>query len=234
MESKEKSNNAMLMIDIEDKGQGNKVAMGKIKPFYDKGLSITFNGSNNKIIFGDNIIGKSLNIAITGDDNRLIVGSKTSVNGVVILKYNKNTVSIGRFSTAEQCEIVCECGTEITIGEDCMFSTGVVIRSGDSHSIIDLQSSKRLNFAKSVVIGKHVWLGYCVSISKGVDVKANTVIGATSYVNKSFHEGNCIVAGTPAKIVKKNIIWDRRSLGDNIPESHLKSLKNDFLFLEDE
>ncbi|MBP2659028.1 MAG: hypothetical protein H6Q69_2060 [Firmicutes bacterium] len=39
-----------------------------------------------------------------------------------------------------------------------MFSHDVHIRNGDSHSIIDLQTKKRINFSKDIIIGDHVWI----------------------------------------------------------------------------
>ena len=44
---------------------------------------------------------------------------------------------------------------------------------------------------------------------KGVTVKDNCVIGSSSLVNNSFEESNVIIAGVPAKIIKRNIEWSR-------------------------
>lgn len=40
-----------------------------------------------------------------------------------------------------------------------MFSTYITIRNSDSHSIIDLYSNRKVNEARDVKIGNHVWLG---------------------------------------------------------------------------
>ncbi|MGL5042392.1 MAG: acyltransferase, partial [Culicoidibacterales bacterium] len=157
---------------------------------------------------------------------------KSSINGYVFLKNSNNKVSIGKFTTVVQFKVECEWGTDVDIGEDCMFSRDITIRTGDSHSIIDLNTNKRVNFPKSVFIGKHVWVGYGANIAKGSEIQQNSVIGAASYVNKVFKCGNVVIAGVPAKITKENITWDRRSLSDEIPERHIQNLKDRYLFVE--
>ena len=42
---------------------------------------------------------------------------------------------------------------------------------------------------------------------KGVNIEDNCVIGSSSLVNKSFKESNVIIAGVPAKIIKRDIEW---------------------------
>ena len=45
-------------------------------------------------------------------------------------------------------------------------------------------------------------------INKGVSIKQDTIIGTGSVVTKPFDESNVVIAGTPAKIVKRNVVWD--------------------------
>lgn len=99
-------------------------------------------------------------------------------------------------------------GTSLTIGNDCLFSSEIYITSTDSHSIIDLNTNSRINPSKNVTIGDHVWVGHRATIGKGVVVKSNIVVGGSTYVTKSIPETNVVVAGIPAKIVRRNIDWD--------------------------
>ena len=49
---------------------------------------------------------------------------------------------------------------------------------------------------------KNVWIGYGATILKNVSIGNNCVIGAGSVVHSSIPD-NCVVSGSPAKIIKK-------------------------------
>jgi len=59
----------------------------------------------------------------------------------------------------------------------------------------------------STYIGNQCNIGYGSLILPGVKIGNNVVVGAGSVVNKDVPD-NCIVAGNPAKIVKKDIELD--------------------------
>jgi len=53
-----------------------------------------------------------------------------------------------------------------------------------------------------VVIGISCWIGMNSILLPGVHLGPHTIVGAGSVVTKSFAEGNVIIAGNPAKIIK--------------------------------
>ena len=89
-----------------------------------------------------------------------------------------------------------------------MFSSGIEIWTGDAHRIYDLDTGERINEEQDVIIGNHVWVGKDVHIHKGTVIPDGCVIGAHSFVAHKFEEPNTIIAGNPAKVIRRNIHWE--------------------------
>lgn len=88
-----------------------------------------------------------------------------------------------------------------------LFSTNVIFRTGDSHSILSRDSNKRINPSKSIQVGNRVWFGNNVTILKGVYINDDNIIGTGSILTKSINTCNNIIAGIPAKIIKSGVFW---------------------------
>ena len=56
---------------------------------------------------------------------------------------------------------------------------------------------------KDIIIGNNCWIGMNSVILPGVILGDHTIVGTGSIVTKSFPEGNCIIAGNPAKKIKE-------------------------------
>ena len=53
------------------------------------------------------------------------------------------------------------------------------------------------------MIGNNVEIGYGTSIIGNIKIANNVIIGANSLVNKSFYEEGVVIAGCPARVIKK-------------------------------
>lgn len=62
------------------------------------------------------------------------------------------------------------------------------------------------------VIGNNVWIGPGAKIFGKIEIGNNTMIGAGSVVNRAFKDGNCRIAGVPAKIISNEPNVYERSL----------------------
>lgn len=174
-----------------------------------KTSSIQIYGRNNKIIINPENRLKNCKLFIKGNNCEIIVGKHSILNHLELwIEDDSGKINIGCHTTIEGGHIAATEGTKIMIGEDCMFSHRIEIRNGDSHSIFDIKSSKRINNAKDVKIGNHVWLGADTKILKGSIIDDGSVI-ATGAIVTSHVESNSIYAGVPAKKVKENIYWER-------------------------
>lgn len=67
----------------------------------------------------------------------------------------------------------------------------------------DLKDPNKRAGGKDVIIGNKCWIGYNAVILPGVTLGDHTVVGAGAIVTKSFPDGYCVIAGNPAKIIKK-------------------------------
>ncbi len=56
---------------------------------------------------------------------------------------------------------------------------------------------------KPIVLGEKCWIGMNSTILPGVTLGPRTIVGAGAVVTKSFPEGNCIIAGNPAKLLRE-------------------------------
>ncbi|MDD3319931.1 MAG: acyltransferase [Paludibacter sp.] len=174
-----------------------------------KNTSIQINGSNNSIFIAPKNRLINCKITIIGTNCKLYIENNCTLKNLELwLEDNGSEIFIGNTSSMEGGHIAATEGESIKIGNDCMFSHRIEIRSGDSHSIYQKDSDKRINNAKPVVIGSHVWLGADAKILKGAVIIGGAVI-ATGAVVTGVVEANSIYAGNPAKKVKENIYWDR-------------------------
>ncbi len=67
----------------------------------------------------------------------------------------------------------------------------------------DLSDPEKRGEGKDVIIGRKCWIGMNSVILPGVELGEHTVVGAGSVVTKSFKEGYCVIAGNPARLIKK-------------------------------
>lgn len=172
-----------------------------------------YRGKNNiiSILPGSRL--NNCNIIVLGSNNKITIGKFCSLNNVELwIEDNNNEIFIGdHTSFAGATHLACIEGQKIKIGNDCMFSANITVRTGDSHSVTNLDGV-RINRSKSVLIGNHVWVGNTVIITKGVTVGDNCVIGTGSVVTRKFEQNNVAIAGNSAKVVKEGISWDRKRL----------------------
>lgn len=169
-------------------------------------------GSHNSIIFEGKGVVQRCHFYIQGNNNTIIVKEGVNLTEVECwLQYDNNTIIIGKNSDlCGKAHLACIEGTTISIGEDCLFSSNIVLRTGDSHSVVD-NKGNRINPSKNILVDDHVWIGYGALINKGVHLKKDTIVATGAVVTKTFDE-RVAIGGNPAKVIKKDINWDRHLL----------------------
>lgn len=192
---------------IKTSGDGNIIEFPSDCGSLIENINICINGSNNHIrIEAPNCYIHNLNITIGyfhDNRNKWHIFCKEKIA-------NNTRVIFGGNSSLNSGEILLpENGTNLTIGDECMLSDNLNLYASDCHAIIDNNCVS--NRGNNIVIGNHCWIGKNVFICKNTKIPSNSIVGACSVVTKRFEEENVIIAGNPAKIVKRNINWDRSS-----------------------
>lgn len=178
-----------LNCNFISSGDNNVLEINKCCVF--KNCSFYFYGSNNTIQIGEDCRGNNAEFHIEDSSNNIIVGERTVFSGKI--------------------HLACIEGTKIEIGNDCLFSSEIIFRTGDSHSILNLDG-KRINKSKNIIIKNHVWIGHRVTINKGVIISDNSIVGSGAIVTRPFIENNVIIAGVPGKIIKDKVDWDSKRI----------------------
>lgn len=171
-------------------------------------------GENNSLYIEGGASLTRCRLIFKGNNNTVRVKSGTHLRNITFwCEGGGNKIEIGRMVTmGDNVELAACEGKTIVIGDDSMFSHDIAFRTTDSHSIIDAQG-RRLNMAKDIVVGKHVWIGLESLILKGCTIPDNCIVGAKSLVSASLDvKANSIIAGNPAKVIKENINWCRKLL----------------------
>ena len=86
----------------------------------------------------------------------------------------------------------------ITLGHGCYLAPNVGIITSNHDPI---NPDEHLD-AQDVVIGDGCWIGMNSVILPGVVLGPKTVVGAGSVVTRSFADGNAVIAGAPARLIK--------------------------------
>lgn len=192
--------------------KGVKLQLGRYARL--KNCKIRNLGKGNKIIIEPGTRMERCTFTLLASDSIIKIGRNCDFCDMEFhLEHKGNEIVFGdRCGVARNVQFAaCEC-TKIIVGNDSVFAHETLVRTTDSHSILDSEG-KRINPAQDVIIGNHVWVGLGVLILKGSKIADHNIIAAKSLVSsKAPYESNIIMAGGPAKKIKEGINWDIRAL----------------------
>jgi acetyltransferase-like isoleucine patch superfamily enzyme len=98
------------------------------------------------------------------------------------------------------------CYKKISFGSNVIISWETTIMDTDFHKIMDLDG-KVINSPREISIGDNVWIGTRVTILKGTRVENNNIIASNSLLNRPIEGSFQIIAGNPARVVRRDITW---------------------------
>jgi galactoside O-acetyltransferase len=152
----------------------------------------------------------------------LEVGEGSHIFSTFALLRPEATIRIGKRTQLGNSNFVC--ADSIEVGDDVLMAWGVTVMDNDSHALAWEQRANDVvqccedyrtdpgNFIRNknwdnvgmgpICIGNKSWVGFNVSILKGVTVGEGAIVGAASLVVKDVPPFT-VVAGNPARVVKK-------------------------------
>ena len=144
--------------------------------------------------------------------DKVVFGDYNNVSVSVYLTKNGSICTGDYVYTNSNCKF--HISNKLSIGNYCMFGPNVTIWDSGNHSL-DAKLRKQDALAiphgsldafnmggGDIVIEDNVWVGMEALILGGVTIGKNSVIAARSVVTRDV-PANCMVAGIPAKIIKK-------------------------------
>ena len=179
------------------------------------GLSIT--GENNRLIIVEN--GKErelteeipgLDIVVNGNDNLVRIGfpqdfqnSRLEMfgNGNCFEKQRSGAKTGGVFFHLNH-------GSRIIIGRNCLFNGNISILAKEKKGVSVILGDNVIMGTGCIIRTGHVWIGARCMLLKGTKIRADSVVGAMSLVNRKFEEKNLLIAGIPARVIREGIDWD--------------------------
>ncbi|MDE6134877.1 MAG: acyltransferase [Muribaculaceae bacterium] len=187
----------LLRYDVDVKGCANGVVA--LKRFRFKEVTIGFGGT-------DSVSVRPASFHLKPGSTMIFKGTAQFSRGIIIK--NKGKIVFGdNFHANKNCSI--SCSDTVTFGDDCLLGWNVYIRDADGHTVRSLDNPTKPDCGRpaGVCIGNHVWISSECHFLKGSSIPDNCVVGYKSLVNKRFEEKNCIIAGHPSTVVKRNIEW---------------------------
>lgn len=181
--------------------------------------NVTFDiiGDNNTVIIDKYTVLNNVHFHLAGNGHKVHIGEscKVTQSATIWIEDDNCSLYIGDKTFIIHAGIaLTELNSKIHIGANCIFSYDIDIRCGDSHSIIDLETKKRINYAQDINIQDHIWVGAHVCILKGVTIGADSIVAAGSVVTKSA-DSNVVIAGNPAKVVRTGVTWEKDRIYDS-------------------
>lgn len=143
--------------------------------------------------------------------NTLTIGEQSLVHAEISFEEAGGRIQIGDRTFIGRSHLVCY--RSLAIGDDVIISWGVTIVDHDSHSIdwMDRRNdvlewgAGRKNWDRiahaPVVVSNRAWIGFNVSILKGVTIGEGAVIGAGSVVTRDIPPYS-LAAGNPARVIR--------------------------------
>jgi acetyltransferase-like isoleucine patch superfamily enzyme len=194
---------------VRSSGPDHRLALGNARL---RDTLIELEGSGAQLVLGPDVRLFGCHLHLRGHQPRLELGPRVCLRDVrIVVEDDGSTLLIGEGTSMTGAILQAKEGGRVEFGPDCMVGAGVEVSNSDSHSLLDASTGARLNPARDIRIGDHVWLGSGAWIAKGVTIGPHAVIGARSRVHGQIPTG-ALALGSPATVKRLGVTWSRDRL----------------------
>lgn len=170
---------------------------------------IRFMGKNNILFCEESVRLQGSILHFFKDNSVIYLGNNKRVYKLNVSLWHDSVFHMGRDSYINQnIQVLLGEQRHCFIGDNCMFSWGILIMNSDAHLVYSVETGKRVNFTKSIYIGDHVWVGQDCLLLKGTQVDSGSIIGARSVVANKKIPHNESWGGNPVRRISDKIFWD--------------------------
>lgn len=177
-------------------------------------VRVDLRGSNNTLIIDSGAKLGTLTIEFGCNNAYVRIGPNTGVSPFTgFLRLGEDAkITLGKnVSTTGPCFISSVEGTTVTLGDDVMIASENEIRADDAHPMFDVHTELRINPAKDITIGNHVWIAKRAVLLGGASMGDGSVLGYGAIL-KGAIPNNSVAVGSPAKVVRRDVAWERPHL----------------------
>lgn len=183
----------------------------------------------------------------------VFVGDESHIGGRFVFERGIGEIRIGsRSSIGGGCLLICSQEEGITIGDNVMLSWNCTLIDSNMHSLDpEIRATDAFDWkcgldagrigeykdwtdvaAAPIVIKNNAWLGFDVSVAKGVTIGKGAVVGSKSHVTRDVPD-YCVFGGAPARFVslvpRKNWTWEELICAMNADPSKQDLLRSAYL-----
>jgi acetyltransferase-like isoleucine patch superfamily enzyme len=197
-------------MDIDDYGQGNSVECTD-PATQQADIRIVLRGNNNRVVLGDGLVSTGAYIEL-GAECAVTIGVHCVLQRTFIYAQQASTIELGSHSSYNaNVRLLLHEPSRLAIGAGSLIANDVDMMTSDMHSIVSIDTGARINHARNIVVGSNVWIGQRSMVLKGAEIGNGSIIAAGAIV-AGVLPANVIAGGTPARVIRTGVTWDRRLL----------------------
>ena len=229
------------MIQTKELDNGNKIFFDERAVINEK--NYVFGKTHNNILFLDGKVDISKSkIEFGGNNSVVFLGSNIFRYKMNLKIHNNPAFHVGKDNyinhpMGDAMKILVSEEMNVFIGNNCFTSFGIWIRTNDGHMICSMDTYERLNPARGVFIGDHVWIGQNVTLLKGTQIGSGSIVGASAVVSGKRIPSNTAWAGIPARQLKDRVFWTGHNMSkwtSREKQKYQKVVTTDFSYEHDE